>query len=293
MSDAVGGPPQWVEWLGMLTSVVLSGALGLTWWLVSVLLDRAQVDGGHDMLLPVYFALTAASVVAAASVRRRRRPFSLPMGAVPVVAASSTAPVGDADGLWLVQLPVLVVWLFVLLVLERSARLMFRPPRRHPADALPEAASRLVQGRSLRLVVVVILVATAGGLYARVAAGPWDAMAAELGSYPAPPGSERVALEREGSERCQSSCTPRLTSVLTFDRAGAQACTALEESLRAWPRVVSVRSEPLLQDGEECFYVAALRRGGVVPEVQAVVGATPSGAEEVRLTALVRCALTC
>ena len=275
--------------MGLVLSVVFTGALGLAWWCLGISIVDAAA-------LAIFLPGTALSVAIAVFLLRQN-PFALsvPMGAVPLIAANWTSPVGDNDGFWVVIFPILAGWTIVLVALAVGLqnRLSKNGDRVFAGRAPGQSSARVIVAE---LVVVVVTVAAASWLLTSVITGPWSELQSQLATYPAPAAFHVFGWKREGSPRCSNSCTPQLSLVMHSSQAAAEDCPTLKASLQHWPGVDTVTAvSPMENDNywEVCAYVTRQRSNGVTREMQAAVSRPPGQPTEVAITALEDCGLTC
>ncbi len=92
--------------------------------------------------------------------------------------------------------------------------------------------------------------------------GPWPKLRKEVAVFNVPSGFEKVATLEAGSEACFISCDePRISVVLKTDLRPAEACPAIEASVRAAAKNVGPASSYIAQPpNASCFYEGGLPR---------------------------------
>jgi hypothetical protein len=102
---------------GIVATGAVATAVGLVTWLVTMASaprysDGAEQDLGHPALLPV---LLAAALAGGFVARRRPGLIGLGLGLPGLLLSPWTAPRGDDDGLWLLIIPCLALFVVVLI----------------------------------------------------------------------------------------------------------------------------------------------------------------------------------
>lgn len=264
--------------------IVLSGALGLAWWCLGILV-------AGDAALAVFCPGTAVSVMILVFLAPEHRvAASVPMGFVPLLSAPWTTPTGDNDGLWVSIFPVLMVWIVALLFTAFGVqRLLGRRRERERAASI---------GRPWLLGVEVSAVALAlvGAIWlqAMVLAGPWSDLQSQLSTYAVPVGFTTVGWEREGSSRCSDiGCRPQIGLKMNSALSPNAACGTLKESMQRWPGTKTISDDQPIGDWEKCVYFTSQRWAGTTREVQAMVEAPPGRQVQVTVRMLADCVQTC